>query len=150
MADHIWSVLCESSIIDKESNNISLQTVREQITVHSEPIPGGIVPVHMELVSFWCRSIPDEPAVDNARLTLLKPSGEPISTTNIVINLTEADRSRNRIIFDGFPAEEPGRYIFLVEQSVNNDWKQVARVPFSVYFKPREREIETGAQPTEV
>jgi hypothetical protein len=149
MTDHIWSVLCERSIVDRESNNITLQTVREQVVVFSEPVPGGIIPMHMELVSFWGRSVPDEPSVDNARVTLFKPSGELIISRDVVINLSEVERSRNRIIFNGIPADQPGRYIFLVEISVDDDWIQVARVPLSVDFQPREQNAEVEAHPVE-
>jgi hypothetical protein len=89
------------------------------------------------------------PTVENARVILLKPSGETINPINIVVDLSEAERTRNRIIFEGFPAEQPGRFTFLVELSVNNEWVQVARVPFSVNFKPKESEIEVKAQLTE-
>ena len=149
MTDHIWSVLCESSIVDRETNNISLQTVREQIVIFSEPRPGGIIPGHMELVSFWCRTVPEEPAVDNVRVTILNPSGESIRSIDVIVDLSGAERSRNRIVFEGFPADQPGRYIFLVEISVDDEWIQVARVPLSVYFQPREQNVEAEAHPIE-
>jgi len=51
MLEHIWSVLCSRSVIDSETNNVSIQDVIEQITINAEPAENGFLPFPMELIT---------------------------------------------------------------------------------------------------
>ena len=61
MINHIWSVLCQRSVIDSKSNNISLIDIFEKLEVNlSVPVSEGKnkvkkinVPVNYEIVSLW-------------------------------------------------------------------------------------------------
>ena len=42
MIEHIWSVLCSRSVIDSETNNVSIQDVIEHIIINAEPTENGL------------------------------------------------------------------------------------------------------------
>ena len=56
--EHVWSVLCEKSVIDSETNNLSLTNILEEIQISLKE--KGIidssektVPINFELVTMW-------------------------------------------------------------------------------------------------
>jgi len=136
MIDHIWSVLCSRSVIDRDTNNVSLQNVLEQIIIHAEPRSGLVIPVEYEIVSFWARADPDVPAKGRMRAKMLTPAGEVHIQREFDLNLTDAERTRTRIRTIGLPASEPGRHYVIVEQQLedNAEWRQVAAIPLAIGF----------------
>ena len=61
----IWAVLCQSAVIDKDTNNVSLLNVIEEVKVPAKP-PAELTatdlnlisPATFELVTLWTRSDP--------------------------------------------------------------------------------------------
>jgi hypothetical protein len=137
MIDHIWSILCSNSIIDIETNNVSILNVIDQITVNAEPSPDGFLPMPFEVVTLWVRSEKDSPAQGMERLLLVSPSSETTVAAEAVIDLTKADRHRHRVKFSGIPAKEQGRHYFKVEvkESTDTEWRQVAAIPLMIMFE---------------
>src|SRR3989338_5214550 len=63
MINHLWSIACSRTSVDRESNNISLFEVLEQLTLSGGPIqPGkkGVVPILFEIVSLWTKEHENE------------------------------------------------------------------------------------------
>jgi hypothetical protein len=56
MINHVWSVLCETSLLDQDSKLISLINCLEQITISEESAPDKALPLVVNLVSAWVRS----------------------------------------------------------------------------------------------
>jgi hypothetical protein len=139
MIEHVWTVLCRDSVIDRDSNNLSLFNVLEQITVHSEMEgdEAAVAPIEMEAVSLWSRSDDDVPAKGVQRLTLLSPSGETLASGEQEIDLSKHRRFRNRVRFGGLPVKGAGRYIFRVEQKNEGEaeWQHVTGVPLELTFE---------------
>ena len=135
---HLWTVLCSRAVIDRDSNNVSLQNVIEQLTVHDEPSPEGFWPSRMDLLSLWMRNEVDEPERGWGRLSLHAPSGEVKGQWEFEIDLTDALRTRSRLTFGGLPLSEPGIYMFNLEQraSKRHKWRLAAEVPLQVDFMP--------------
>lgn len=65
MIHHAWTVLCARSLIDRDTNNISLD-VLEQLNVQIPPplqgAGGFVLPARLEVVSLWFRAAEDEGA----------------------------------------------------------------------------------------
>ena len=68
MLKHIWTVLCRRSVIDQETNNLSIHDVFEQIEVDVKVNPdkqGDVkefnVPIEYEVINFWMK-VNDEKA----------------------------------------------------------------------------------------
>ncbi len=146
MIDHVWTVICSRAVIDRDSNNVSIQNVIEQLTIRDEPKPGMMVPILLEAVTLWVRAKPDIPGRARTRLTFLSPSGKAFGSIESEIDLSKFERYRSRVHFSGLPIEEPGRHVFCVElqKEGEDEWRQVAVIPLSVVFNPSEAEQAEG------
>lgn len=137
MTRHVWSVLCSRSVIDRDSNNLSLHNVIERLTIRGELEPGTVTRCPMELVSLWSLDESADITQSKARLTLLTPSGTSLGSEEYSMDLSVAPRLRHRTRLDGIPVEESGEYRFVVELQVKDlTWEQVARVPLSIVVDP--------------
>jgi hypothetical protein len=141
MFDHVWTVLCSRAVVDRETNNVSLQNVVEEITIRGAPKPGAPVPVHLELMTLWSRTGPSVPAKGRARVTLLSPAQAELLTFEGDVDLTQAERARSRLVYQSLPVHGTGRHLFCVEarESEQDEWRQVAIVPLKVVFRPAEQ-----------
>ena len=134
MLEHIWSVLCSRSVIDVETNNVSIQDVIEQITINAEPMEDGILPLPFELITLWGREDIQKPTKGVERITFVTPSGKSEVVSEAEIDLSSAERHRHRVKFPGLPLSEAGIYYFKVEVS-NSNWKSVSTIPLKVVFQ---------------
>ena len=147
MIEHIWSVLCTRSLIDKRSNNLSLIEVVERLSVTGAP-PNSVAPVGMELVSMWARSVSDQPARARAKVRLLAPDGVQIGDTiPYEVDLTSHARSRNISIMGGLPIRGSGNHLFLVEVEDGDRWVTVAKVPLEVIIQAEEAPSTPSSNP---
>lgn len=141
MIEHIWTVICSRSIINKETNNITLFEVLEQLNLMEPPLPlpegtiGGI-PIIFEVVTLWNRSN-DEPTMGRARLQLLTPSGSVINEHEYSIDLTDHSRARAKTQVVGLPVQEFGRHQFRMQlwDEDNNQWRDVTSVPLYIFHR---------------
>src|SRR6266436_4257430 len=106
MIDHVWSVVCSRSATDRETNNISLFEVIEQLNVLGplpDPAARAAAPIPFEIVSLWARSQPAEAEESTGRLTLIAPNGNEAYAQTFPVNLTENLRMRTQMRSMGFP-----------------------------------------------
>lgn len=54
MIKHYWTLLCQSSIINQETNNISLIEIAEQLNIIEEKFNNQIK-IPLEIISFWIK-----------------------------------------------------------------------------------------------
>lgn len=147
MIDHIWTVVCSRVVVDRESNNVSIQNVLEQLNIMGEPKPDGMLPINVEIVSLWVRSDLDVPGRGRSRLTFLFPSGKRIEVSGeLNVNLSESRRGRTIMKLQGFPIRESGQHALCVEfqNEGEAEWHQVAAIPVEVIFEPPEPEQVTN------
>lgn len=143
MINHVWSVLCGRSVIDSETNNITLIDVLEQLQAKGRRPPEGgspAVPWNGELVTLWSRANYDSPAMGYARTTLESPTGQPLFEYQSEVDLTAHNRRRIRGKISVLPVPEDGLYFFRVflryEETAN--WDQVAEIPLEVTLEVEE------------
>lgn len=138
MIDHVWTVVCRQSVIDRDSKNLSLFNVLEQIAVQGEANTGErrLIPMDLEVVSLWSRSDYDVSAKGVQRLTLLSPDEESLASGEQEIDLSKHRRFRNRARFRGLPMKGAGRYVFRVDQMTEGgaEWQHVMDIPLEVMF----------------
>jgi hypothetical protein len=140
MAEHIWSVLCEGSSVDKLSNQVSLFSAVENINFLFGPeVPPSTaeisITVQMRLVSYWIRSRISVAEKAEARVSLELPNGRVvIEKGGVAIDLTTAPRARTLNQIGSIRYAGPGYYAFIVEyrRLPTGRWKRAARVPFEV------------------
>ncbi len=140
MIDHVWSVLCETSLLDQDSKLISLINVLEQLTIPEVPAPDKELPIVVNLVSTWVRSDLNIPSQGQSQINFVSPSGNVLQALANNVDLTKYERLRARGQFRGLKLPEEGQYHFDVEfrEDDQHDWLKVASVPLKITFKPNE------------
>lgn len=148
MINNVWSVLCKNSVIDPESNNISIIEALEQVTAtvqNIEPLkdrPNGqpiLAAVDCELVVLWERD-----SIGNSEeFTTMFEFRDP--EERVLLNSaphpgkfkegTRRYRVRNQI--KGLPMTKNGIYHFEVKLKNGKDEKfiTVSKVPLEITLK---------------
>lgn len=137
MINHIWSVLCENSILDQDTNLISMINVLEELMIPDEPAPDKGLQAVISLVTLWVRSETSAPAQGFARYNFTSPNGEILQSLEQPIDLTKYERLRSRGQFVGLKLPEAGQYFFNIEfrENEQSEWTRVAAIPLKVNFK---------------
>lgn len=140
MIKHAWTVICQKSIIDVDTNNIFLD-VLEQLNVTAPPVPstakGIVFPIRTEIVSLWYRTHDEEPTKADGRVRVEASNGENVVSTKLSIDLTKTSRARTRARLAGLPLPKgsTGYYYAIVELQIKDEWIEVSRVPLEVNLK---------------
>lgn len=137
MIQHIWSVLCQNSLIDKTSNTISLIEVVEDLGLPGPPLPAGeqgLIPIHCSLVSNWERVPSNQPTRGTVRVRTIRPTGECEREQEYSVDLSATPRSRTIAKISGITFREAGRHVFEihVKEDGETEWRKVAGIPFNI------------------
>jgi hypothetical protein len=142
MINHVWSVLCRKSIIDNETNNISLIDVLEQIQVNTvtqqKTLKPVRVPLEYEIVSLWSKDKSPKKASADIQVSLINSDGQIIKEFSHQLEIplkTKRMRSRTRIA--GIELSKSGKYQFAVKvkQQGQKNFKTIALLPIDVTIK---------------
>ncbi len=152
MAKHMWAILCRSVSIDKDSNNISLFNVVEQLGLPPEILAKSeekeqriLAAIELAFVVATSRSDPDEPESIAVRVTILAPDGSELGQSDFTSDLTAVVRNRAKLAIEGMPLKGVGTYQFRVEyQDVGTqEWTEVAELPLQIAeMRPSAQEAE--------
>ena len=136
MISHIWSVLCENSILDQDTKLISMINVLEELTIPDDPAPDKVLQAVVSLVTLWARSDINVPSQGFARYAFTSPSGKVLESLEQSVDLTKYERLRSRGRFAGLKLPEIGQYFFNIEfrENEQTEWIRVAAVPLKVNF----------------
>ncbi|MFQ5875655.1 MAG: hypothetical protein ACE5JL_17905, partial [Dehalococcoidia bacterium] len=143
----IWAVLCQSSVVDRYTINLSLFNIIEEITVAStppqEPPAGGSlgegVPAIFELVTLWARSIQEVPERGYGRTRLIVPGDESQMEQEYEVDLTQYLRLRHRMRISGLPIRDQGTHRFVIDgRGESGEWAQMFEVPLRVVIQTQE------------
>lgn len=151
MIDHIWTVVCSNVVTDKDTNNVSLHNVIEQLSIEKIPdevkeqaqkegLDKFIIPFKIHVVSLWAREDLNKGSIGYGRINLISPSGDPLTRSqDFEINLLDHRRFRSRGNFPGFPIVGEGKYKFIVElrETETSKWEIVAEIPVEVRIKDK-------------
>ncbi len=150
MIQHIWTVVCSNAIIDQETNLVSLINIIEELTIQGAPKSKGGIGIAVDIVTLWIRTNADEPSYGNYRVSLVSPIGEVLNTVEGQLDLTIYERLRTRTKFIGFPANQPGRYKFKVDQEEeeSKEFRTVASIPIKVIFQSPASDPREAKSPT--
>ncbi len=133
--EHIWSIICSNSVIDQETNNLSLFNVIEQITIqlnNNVEMNGAVmIPVPFEVISFfYLHKTCKESCLITAKV--FDPQDKIIGEFENHIQISEGiDKARSRIRFNGIPFISEGIYRFRIYTNVKKE-KLVAEIPLMV------------------
>jgi hypothetical protein len=155
MAEHVWSILCASSIIDRETQAVSLLNIVEVLTI-TEPAAmlkqaletKAAFQVQMELWSQWVRSDYATPETAMMRCSLVAPD-EHFPPQPFPVSLEETTTAHTKLRVSLFPFRGAGVYVWIVEKRVGdlNNWEVVAQVPFEMTVNLEESPIPSPSAP---
>jgi hypothetical protein len=146
MISCVWAILCEQSIINQETDSISLIEVIEEIVV---PPPSGdetpFVLFNFSLVIYWkTQELFGEENEPRFRLRVVSPSKEVLLEGERNIDFLERPKTFTILRFTGFPVPESGLYEFQI-QLPNYDevtWENVQSVTLQVNYEQIENSLE--------
>ncbi len=139
MVKHIWSVLCEESLINQDNNSLTLSKVIEGIEVKlkdSEPKTQKIVlPLNFEIVTMLTTSKKEKDTKIELQVVYLNPAMDQIGK-NVLPVIIPAGKTtmRNRLKMSGLPVQDAGKYVFLISIKDENDkdFRTVAELPLFI------------------
>lgn len=132
---HRWSILCQSSNIDRESNNLSIFNILEElrVTPPSQDAKQIVVRMPVQLITLWEKQTAKGTATSNVAIELVDPKGNILPTVSYVL-ATPQKRLRFVVNMDGIKVTESGEYMFKIR--IRNDEKdifeEVGEVPLQV------------------
>ncbi|HEX9722444.1 MAG TPA: hypothetical protein VGA53_04215 [Candidatus Paceibacterota bacterium] len=142
---HIWSVLCQRSIVDQKSNNISLIDVLEQLNINVSPeqaakiSEGLMIPINFDIVSLWARkSEQDKPVKFEIIIDFHNSHGKKLKSFNRAIEVAQNyQRMRTQVKIVGLQIFESGLHTFKVgikTRQQEDKPRIVAELPLDIKF----------------
>jgi hypothetical protein len=147
MINHVFSVICDKSSIDSETNKVSILEVLEQLIVFTDQSERISLPIQFELFSLWTRAQFDKPAQGQMRIHFCNPSGVCKVQAEVAIDLSSVLFYRTRFRANGIELVGPGVYKFVVELKPDEktEWVEVAQLPLWVTYQiPPDKEKPTN------
>lgn len=140
MIKHIWSVLCQKSSVDQQSNNVSLFDVFEALEVGINPTtnieppdnPEFNIPIQYQVVTLW--TITDAKNNEGEiRVTLINPDGKEKILVKSDLKFPSGKRRMRSINqIQGLPVNKSGDYHFIVELKQEEKFQKVSDIPLEV------------------
>jgi hypothetical protein len=131
---HIWTVICEGSLIDEETKNISLINVIEQLNFElQDDIPSDVI-LKLHIVSLIARSHADITEKGEIKYQFELPNQELIDWHTFEIAFENYSRIRVRMVIPVLPFRGYGIYSVIVSLKSENDWNKVATIPLEIKF----------------
>lgn len=126
MARHIWSVLCQSVLLDQFSNSMSLIQAIEGFSVPALPSSAP----QMMVGSLWLRTGKESQLI--SRIRILDPAGKVVNVIENKPASLSLPRSRTITILGGFPLVSAGVYSMVVESKKEGGWMEEAAIPLEI------------------
>ena len=144
---NIWSIIASKTVIDRNSNMISLFDCIEQLNVNANKkiVDNNKIKklsTKFDIVSLWKDDEISKERSGEFIIELYDPSNKKINKfENIFVMPKSMKRMRTIITFEGFPITTEGEYIFKIKfrKNKNNKYKQVSELPLEVIFNDRSK-----------
>jgi hypothetical protein len=135
---HIWTVICQKSSVDANSNILSLFEILEKININIDPKApnyeeGKIlgIPFNFEIISYWKKTT--QQSSGEGKIIILSPEKKELNSFPLEIKIPESLNSMRLIIkMDGLKFTTSGEYKVEVQQKNGNKFDVVAEIPFEV------------------
>ena len=112
---HVWSILCQQSSIDQETNLISLFNAIEELNINLDKANALennlLISVQLQLVSYWVREEALAEETLTIRTELVNPEGKVLNSFDNKLTIKAGVlRFRHRNNIQGLAISGPGRY----------------------------------------
>lgn len=140
MIKHIWSILCEDSSVDQETNKLSIRNVLESIEIKVQGIlpEKSAIPIPFEIVSFFTRANSAKEEEIQLEIKLVNSEMDSLGKdlTATIKFPAKSNRLRSRLKIQGLPIKGEGKYAFIISFMTSNEkeFKTVAELPLEIKF----------------
>jgi hypothetical protein len=140
--EHLWSVLCATTMVDRETNSLSLMNLVDQLNIDKElqsikKLPINI-PINFEMVSLFQRLDKweeKELEIDSV-IELLDPQGKLLTHFDFKINFPKgAKRLRYRLKISSVMMTTEGQYQLILKIKDGNLLREVTKLPLDIKFQ---------------
>lgn len=145
---HIWTVLCQKSSIDVETNLLSMFSCVEELSLQldkTKPTADKLViPIDLQLVSFWAVEKPEQDNSLELEGELISPDGEVLNKFSNQFKIKAGIlRFRNRTNVHGWPVQGEGRYWIKIKQKVAGakDFSLITELPLDIKISYKLMEV---------
>ena len=138
----IWAILCETAITDKETNNVSLINIVEELSfpaspphIDSESDAAQFKPVSLAVVVLFARSALNVAESGEARIKMVAPDGTVGLSGEMPVDLVQNERLRaiGRTFALPLPSRQGGQYGLKVEiKTSERGWEESFNLPLQV------------------
>lgn len=134
---HAWTILCRFTSVDRDSNNLSILGILEELGV-KQTSPNGdpvVVPIDVELISLWEKVKDDIDAAGKVKVEYVDPQGKILNTINYEVTIgPKLKRMRQRGKIQGLQLTVPGNYFFRVyaRESDKENWNIMGQTGFTL------------------
>ena len=123
--DYQWTILCGSSSVDQQTNNISLFNIIEQLTLNikkedwekamKERKKGFLARTQFEIVTLWEKEGLEDEIFAEVEVRLVDPKGNILHKQPYQLNFAkQVKRHRQRLTWSGMKLTQSGVYIFSI------------------------------------
>jgi len=135
---NVWSIICNNSSIDSQTNLLSLFNCVEEmkLEIDKSKMPKSdkiVIPVNLQLISLW---IVDDFLKENTtdiKLELIDPMGKVLNEFFNTLKSRKGDkRLRNITNIQGIQITESGRYYYRISQKKGNKFEIVSETPLDI------------------
>ena len=147
----LWAVLCQSSVVDSQSNNVSLHNVLEQLNIEATPQDSKQqvadkdavikVPFHFQIVALWKNLTEKKQGLKaDLKVKFIDPKGDLVQELINTLDFPK-DKPRNRVIIGSdailVNMNRSGEYRFILEvrEPESTDFKEAFSIPLEVAIK---------------
>ena len=134
---HVWSILCQQSSIDQETNLISLFNAIEELNINLDKANALennlLISVQLQLVSYWVREEALAEETLTVRTELVNPEGKVLNSFDNKLTIKAGVlRFRHRNNIQGLTISGPGRYYLRLVEIKDGKEILLAELPLDV------------------
>jgi len=135
---NIWSIICEKSSIDAQTNLLSLFNCIEeiQLTIDKDKMPKSdklVIPFNLQLISFWTI---EDGTKDNSveiKIDLIDPKGKVLNEFPVTLKAKKGEkRLRSITNIQGVQITEGGRYCYRILQKKGAKFEVASETPLDI------------------
>jgi hypothetical protein len=143
---HTWSLIAESSVVDQQSNNISIHKVLEQLKLSLALIDQTLkdekvldekvsVPFPFQIISMWRRKDSATDSKANVEIDFLDPNKKVIQNVKFELKFEDNKPRMRTIIASPFlNVTTSGLYLFKIklQEDGEKEFSEVSEIPFDI------------------
>ncbi len=135
---NIWSIICEKSSIDAQTNLLSLFNCIEevQLMIDRKKMSKNdklVIPFNLQLISFWTIEDDTRENLAEIKIDLVDPKGEVLNEFSVGLKAKKGEkRLRSITNMQGIQITEGGRYYYRILQKKGTKFEVASETPLDV------------------